>query len=236
MFNEQPFEWDRNRIQINLTPIFFRPAHEGSPIWSADIDTEKGVLYTGGGDAALKSWPLEASSIAKSTLLDYPKTDTDYARHVFYFNDVLLCLTTSGKVLNIHTDKTRIVFEDTDLASYAVVDILAEDKIVFATIDGKIKIWFGHFENGELKCRLLVSQNIHDGKILSLASLTDNEVLTCGQSGEMKLIVFDGEEITVLRKFVLPESKEQRWFSCACIVESSILAVGDRCGNLHFFG
>ena len=194
-----------------MTPIFFRPAHEGSPIWSADIDTEKGVLYTGGGDAALKSWPLEASSIAKSTLLDYPKTDTDYARHVFYFNDVLLCLTTSGKVLNIH-------------------------KIVFATIDGKIKIWFGQFENGELKCRLLVSQNIHDGKILSLASLTDNEVLTCGQSGEMKLIVFDGEEITVLRKFVLPESKEQRWFSCACIVESSILAVGDRCGNLHFFG
>jgi hypothetical protein len=78
----------------SLREFYFRSAHEGAAIWSADVDPAHGLLYTGGGDASLKSWPIESLSLDTSTLLHYPKTETDNARTVIYFNDVLLCLTT----------------------------------------------------------------------------------------------------------------------------------------------
>ncbi len=110
------------------------------------------------------------------------------------------------------------------------------DRIIFATIDGHLKIWTAQIENEEVKCQFLKSKKIHDGKIFSLAVLSDTEMVTCGQKGEMKLISISKEgDVLVRQKLVLPESKEQRWFSCASLVMSNGLAVGDRCGNLHFY-
>ena len=125
---------------------------------------------------------------------------------------------------------------DDELSSYALMEVLSNDRIVFATIDGQLKIWTVQIENEEVKCQFLKSKKIHDGKIFSLAVLSETELLTCGQKGEMKLIsVSDEGDVVVLHKFFLPESKEQRWFSCSSLIKSNGIAVGDRCGNLHFY-
>jgi len=141
----------------------------------------------------------------------------------------------SGKVFAVINGTTRLVIDDADLSSYAIVDILSEDTIVFATIDGQLKIWAAETKNGALTFRLESSTKVSAGKIFSMAVLSAKQILTCGLSGEMKLIFVDGGQVFVGRQFLLPESKEQRWFSCAGIVKSKFVAVGDRCGNLHFY-
>jgi len=104
--------------------LIFRSAHEGAPIWSADIDPETGFLYTGGGDASVKAWPLEDLSLEIPTQLEYPKTDGDYARTVLFFNnEILLCLTTRGKLFSFRNEECRCVLTDDELSSYALMEV-----------------------------------------------------------------------------------------------------------------
>ena len=222
-----------NIFEINFTHP--RSVHEGASIWSADVDREHGLLYTGGGDAALKSWPLESLNFESSTELEYPKSETGYARTVVAFNDSLLCLTTTGKVFDVKPGAARLLINDPDLASYAVINVLSEDRIAFATIDGRVKIWTAETANGHLICQLLIDEKVHDGKIFSMEAVSANELLTCGRGGEMKLVAVEGSSLTSRCRLLLPESKEQRWFSCATVVESIVVVVGDRCGSLHFY-
>jgi hypothetical protein len=51
----------------------------------------------------------------------------------------------------------------------------------------------------------------------------------------VRVVQVAGETVTVVKKLILPETKEQRWFSCASLIEDNGLAVADRCGNLHFY-
>ena len=125
---------------------------------------------------------------------------------------------------------------DNELSSYALMDVISEH-LVFATIDGQLKLWktfFGKKEN--LKTQFLRSEKVHIGKIFSMAVVSETELLTCGQNGEIKLIsIASDSQITIRQTFTLPESKEQRWFSCATLILNKGLVVGDRCGNLHFY-
>ena len=126
----------------------------------------------------------------------------------------------------------QVVLSDNELSSYALMDVISEH-LVFATIDGQLKL-FGKKEN--LKTQFLRSEKVHIGKIFSMAVLSETELLTCGQNGEMKLIsIRSDSQILIRQTFTLPESKEQRWFSCATLILNKGLVVGDRCGNLHFY-
>ena len=130
----------------------------------------------------------------------------------------------------------QVVLSDNELSSYALMDVISEH-LVFATLDGQLKLWktfFGKEEN--LTTQFLRSEKVHIGKIFSMAVLSETELLTCGQNGEMKLISIGVDlKISIRQTFTLPELKEQRWFSCATLILNKGLVVGDRCGNLHFY-
>lgn len=169
-------------------------------------------------------------------MLDYPKSETDYARTVTTFNDSLLCLTTTGKVFDVKVGASKLVIDDADLSSYAVVDVLSENRMAFATIDGRVKIYTATIDDDDdQRFQLSIDEKVHDGKIFSMAALSSDELLTCSLNGEMKLMSVEDSKVTLRCKLLLPESKEQRWFSCASVVDSNVFVVGDRCGNLHFY-
>ena len=124
------------------------------------------------------------------------------------------------------------------LFSYALMEILNDRQLVLATLDGKIKIWNFTFCKTDQKmlCRCVTQQKIHEGKIFSMAVLPGNQVLTCAQNGDMKLTsITISDKISIRQNLILPESKEQRWFSCATLIMDQGLAVGDRCGNTHIY-
>jgi hypothetical protein len=74
---------------------------------------------------------------------------------------------------------------DSDLSSYALVDALSEDCLVFATIDGRLKFWTARRKEGLLDFQFSTAAKIHDGKIFALSVLSDDTLLTCGQAGEV---------------------------------------------------
>jgi hypothetical protein len=116
------------------------------------------------------------------------------------------------------------------------MDVIS-DRLVFATLDGQIKLWKTFcIEKENFKTQFLMSEKVYDGKIFSMAVLSETELLTCGQNGEVKLIsIEEDSKISIRHTFTLPESKEQRWFSCATLILNKGLVVGDRCGSLHFY-
>jgi hypothetical protein len=142
-----------------------------------------------------------------------------------------------GKLLAFEeAGECQVVLSSNELASYALMDVI-NDHLVFATLDGQIKLWkTSYTKNENLKVKFLSSEKIHVGKIFSMAALSETELLTCGQIGEIKLISIVGDsQISIRQTFTLPESKEQRWFSCATLILNKGLVVGDRCGSLHFY-
>lgn len=130
----------------------------------------------------------------------------------------------------------QVVLSCHELSSYALMDVIS-DRLVFATLDGQIKLWKTFcIEKVNFKTQFLMSKKVYDGKIFSMAVLSETELLTCGQNGEVKLIsIEEDSKISIRHTFTLPESKEQRWFSCATLILSKGLVVGDRCGSLHFY-
>ena len=118
------------------------------------------------------------------------------------------------------------------------MEILNDSQLVLATLDGKIKIWNLTLckTDEKMLCHCVTQQKIHEGKIFSMAVLPGNQVLTCAQNGEMKLTsITDDGKMSIQQNLILPESKEQRWFSCATLIMDQGLAVGDRCGNTHIY-
>ena len=90
-----------NYLSENNYNIFSRSAHDGAPLWSADIDPQLGFLFTGGGDGAVKSWPLDGLSLETPTQLKFPlECESDSPRILLQFkSELLLCLTTKGTLL-----------------------------------------------------------------------------------------------------------------------------------------
>ena len=216
---------------VSTGQLLGKKSSKSSPIWSLAQYKSQVISGTGNGTVKVLRCPKQ-KLVDQVPLTDWISID-DCPRIVkFWRQRQIFILTLKGCLLLVTDSKTSLILQDDDLASYALMEI-TQDKLYFATIQGKIK-WISVENSENDHCH---EERISDGKIFALAYLAKSKrILTCIKDGIIQIHqeLVGLNQIQKVGQLVLPFTKDQRWFSSVAEIQD-LLLVGDRCGHLHVF-
>ncbi|KAF7987520.1 hypothetical protein HCN44_003282 [Aphidius gifuensis] len=210
-------------------------AHGGATIWSIDVSDDRSTIFTGGGDGAVNSWPLNTGD--KSELIPYLSYDNKTPKYVNYLaSGNLIVFIDGGKLLTYNSNNLmpNLTINLTRYESYCLMQLSPNRKLIgFASKNGDLTI-YQEILNENFKLQKIIDQKIVETKIFSLQWLNDEMLLLCADRGALKIIkIIDNKRIDVFAEFTLPPNRE--CWTTASIYINNILICGDRSGNVFVF-
>ncbi|KAJ8665194.1 hypothetical protein QAD02_006856 [Eretmocerus hayati] len=213
-------------------------AHRGAAIWSIDV-SENEVIYTGGADGSVNSWPFHRPDLktVTETKISLEDVDNFTPKHVrFIDSDNLLIFSNEkncSKMLfmkKTEHEQEMVCNLPNHVSNYCTLEICpSKSRLAVASISGEVTIYerLGNVWNS------VKTHKIVDSKIFSLQWLTDDASLICADNGAIFLVKFLGDSMEIKSEHTLPPSRE-RWTTSACLYNNLIIC-GDRMGSIFVY-
>lgn len=207
--------------------------HQNGCIWSLDHDNEH--LVTGGGDCGVFMHPL-------SSALEYGHNEVlgieagTPKKVVFTARRNLVILNDNDELVYYDMiTKSKLVYKLNHESTYKLLGISSCKQIVaIGDMKGKLDVFV---ENCKETAYLqnIIDTKLKIGKILSLQWAGNRHLILCSDNGIITVLASKANATEVYADFLLPQCKE-RWLTASAIdATSSVLVLGDRCGNVHVY-